>query len=47
MKQILVLIMGVPLAAAVATATSLPIMLAMGFLLLFALWMAPRSQQPG
>ena len=41
MKQILVLIMGVPLAAAVATATSLPIMLAMGFLLLLALWAAP------
>ena len=47
MKPILVLIMGVPLAAALAMATSLPIVLAMGSLLLLALWMAPRSQQPG
>ena len=45
MKQILVLIMGVPLAAAVANATSFPIMLAMAFLLLLALWVAPLSQQ--
>jgi hypothetical protein len=47
MKPILVLIMGVPLAAALAMATSLPIVLAMGSLLLLALWQAPRSQQPG
>ena len=45
MKQILVLVMGLPLAVAVATATSLPIMLVMGFLLLWALWAAPLSQQ--
>ena len=46
MKPILVLIMGVPLAAALATATSLPIILAMGSLLLLALWEAPTHQQP-
>jgi hypothetical protein len=40
MKSILVLIMGLPLAAAIATATSLPILIAMGFLLLWALWLA-------
>jgi len=47
MKPILVLIMGVPLAAALAMATSLPIALIMGSLLLLALWMAPRSQLQG
>ena len=44
MKAILVLIMGLPLAAAIATATSLPVVLAMGFLLLWALWIAPGRQ---
>jgi hypothetical protein len=47
MKPILVLIMGVPLAAAIATATSLPIVLAIGSLLLLALWEAPVRQQSG
>jgi len=47
MKPILVLILGVPLAAALATATSLPIVLGIGSLFLLALWEAPVSQQPG
>jgi len=45
MKPILVLIMGVPLAAALALATSLPFALTMGSLLLLALWMAPSQQR--
>jgi hypothetical protein len=45
MKQLLALIIGIPLAAAVAIATSLPIMLAIGFLLLFAFSVTPISNQ--
>jgi hypothetical protein len=44
MKPIFVLIIGLPLAAAIAVATSLPVAFLMGSLFLWALWMAPREQ---
>ena len=46
MKSILVLVIGVPLAAAIATATSLPILFAMGALLMWGLWLAAGIQRP-
>ena len=45
MKSIFVLIIGLPLAAAIATATSLPILFAMGGSLLWGLWLSAGSQQ--
>jgi hypothetical protein len=45
MKPVYVLIIGLPLAAAIATATSLPIVVAMGVVLLWALWLEAGSQQ--
>jgi hypothetical protein len=45
MKSILVLILGLPLAAAIATATSLPILFAIVSLLMLALWLAPGIEQ--
>ena len=45
MKPIYVLILGIPLAAAIAIATSLPIVFAMGALLLWVLWLEAGSQQ--
>lgn len=43
MKPIFVLIIGLPLAAAIAIATSLPVAFLIGSLFLWALWMAPRE----
>lgn len=43
----LTLIMGVVLAAAVTTSTPLPVLLAMGCLILWALSVALRSEQQG
>lgn len=45
MNAIFVLIVGIPLAAAFATATSFPLMLAAGALFLWALWAAPARRQ--
>ena len=45
MKTIFGLIMGLPLAAAVATATSLPILFALGALLLGILWISAGREQ--
>lgn len=45
MKSIYVLIIGVPLAAAIAIATSLPILFAVGALVLWALWLSPARAQ--
>lgn len=45
MKPVYVLIIGLPLAAAIATATSLPLVVAMGAVLLWALWLEAGSQQ--
>lgn len=41
----LIILMGVPLIAAAVTGTSLPVLLAMGGLLLFGLSVAARSEQ--
>lgn len=45
MKPILVLILGMPLAAALAIATSLPLVFVMGAVLVWALWLEAGSQQ--
>ena len=45
MNSILVLILGIPLAAAIAIATSLPILFVIGSLLLFGLWLEPGGQK--
>ena len=46
MKTIFGLIMALPLAAAIATATSLPILFTMGSFLLAILWISAGRQQP-
>ena len=46
-KFVLRLIMGVVLAGAVATSTPFPVLLAMGFLIIWALSIALRSEQQG
>ena len=46
-KFVLTLIMGVVLAGAVATSTPFPVLLAMGFLIIWALSIALRSEQQG
>jgi hypothetical protein len=45
MKSIYVLMIGIPLAAAIATATSLPILFAVEALFLWALWLAAGQAQ--
>jgi hypothetical protein len=45
MNSIHVLIFGLPLAAAIAVATSVPMMFAIVSLLMLALWLAPGIQQ--
>jgi hypothetical protein len=45
MKGIYVLMIGIPLAAAIATATSLPILFAVEALFLWALWLAAGRAQ--
>jgi hypothetical protein len=45
MNSILILIIGLPLAAAIAVATSLPILFGMGSLLLFTLWYSAGREQ--
>lgn len=45
MKSIFVLIIGIPLAAAIAIATSLPILFVAGSLLLWGLWLNAGNQQ--
>lgn len=46
MNAIFVLITGIPLAAAIAIATSLPILFVLGFALVWGLWLsAGREQQ--
>lgn len=46
-KIFLILIMGMILVAAATASTSLPVLLAMGGLILFALFAAMRSEQQG
>ena len=46
MKPVYVLIIGLPLAATIAMATSLPLVVAMGAVLLWALWLEAGSRQP-
>ena len=46
-KIVLTLIMGVALAGAVATSTPFPVLLAMGCLILRALFVALHSEQQG
>ena len=45
MNSILILIIGLPLAAAIAIATSLPILFGMGSLLLLSLWYSAGREQ--
>ncbi|HEX5807766.1 MAG TPA: hypothetical protein VFY25_03815 [Anaerolineales bacterium] len=45
MKPVYVLIIGLPLAAAIAAATALPIVVTMGAMLLWALWLEAGNQQ--
>ena len=45
-KIFLFILMGVPLVGAAITATPIPVLLAMGALLLFGLTVATRSEQP-
>ena len=46
-KVFILILMGVPLIGAVTTTTPVPVLLAMGGLILFALTVAtPRSEQP-
>ena len=45
MNSILILIIGLPLAAAIAMATSLPILFGMGSLLLVSLWLSAGREQ--
>jgi len=45
MNSILILIIGLPLAAAIAMATSLPILFGLGSLLLWALWLSAGREQ--
>lgn len=45
MNNLHVLIFGMPLAAAIAVATSLPMLLAIVSLLMWALWLAPGIEQ--
>lgn len=45
MNSILVLIIGLPLAAAIAMATSLPILFALGSLLLLSFWLSAGREQ--
>ena len=46
-KMVLISIMGVALAGAAVTSTPLPVLLAMGFLIILALSVALRSEQQG
>lgn len=46
MNSILVLIIGIPLAAAIAIATSLPILFVAGSLFLGGLWLDAGNKQP-
>jgi len=46
-KIVLTLIMGIALAGAAVTSTPLPVLLVMGFLMLWALSVALRSEQQG
>ena len=46
MKTIFGLIIGLPLAATVATATSLPILFATGSLIVGILWISAGREQP-
>jgi hypothetical protein len=43
----LTLIMGVTLAGAAATSTPFPVLLAMGFLIIFAFFLSRHSEQQG
>ncbi len=45
MNSILVLIIGVPLAAAIAMATSLPLLFGLGSLLVLSLWYSAGREQ--
>ncbi len=45
-KVFVLILMSVPLAGAVNTATPIPVLLAMGGLIIFALTVATRSEQP-
>ena len=45
-KFVLLMLMSVPLAGATATDTPIPVLLAMGGLILFTLTVAKRSEQP-
>ena len=46
-KIVLIFIMGVALAGATATSTPLPVLLMMGCLIIFALFVALRHEQQG
>jgi hypothetical protein len=46
-KIILILIMGAALAGAATTSTPVPVLLGMGCLIIFALFVAMRSEQQG
>jgi hypothetical protein len=46
-KFFLILIMGVALAGAATTSTPVPVLLVMGCLIIFALFVAMRSEQQG
>ena len=46
-KIVLTSIMGIALAGAVTTSTPFPVLLAMGFLIIWALSVALRSEQQG
>lgn len=46
-KIVLILIMSIALAGAAVTSTPLPVLLVMGFLILWALSVALRSEQQG
>jgi hypothetical protein len=46
-KIVLILIMGAALAGAATTATPVPVLLVMGCLIIFALFVAMRSEQQG